>query len=211
MHHKINEAIRKLFSTKNNYWDMRYKFGGNSGSGSINDHREWKWKQIYLTIPEINDVIDVGCGDLSFWDDKFCKNYLGIDISKNYIGIDISKTIIERNKEIRKNWLFLNDNATFKYDIKADTVFCLDVLFHIMDDNDYFKIINNIMDYSNHWLVIYTWDKNPMTKENKLYQCYRRFPVEHVMDKFILVKHEKDTTDKYGAIYIFKRKTWEDY
>ena len=67
------------------YWNNRYELGGTSGPGSISINRDWKWKIIQKYCNDPNDIIDVGCGDLSFWDGKNCANYIGIDISESYI------------------------------------------------------------------------------------------------------------------------------
>lgn len=64
------------------YWETRYGRGGTSGSGSIGVGRTWKWKVIGEMIrshsPELlesddslSKIIDVGCGDLSFWDVEY--------------------------------------------------------------------------------------------------------------------------------------------
>lgn len=75
----------------NRYWEERYKSGGTSGRGSTGFIRIWKWWQIKRHTKRLNNVVDVGCGDLSFW-----KNQHAI----NYTGIDQSQTIIEKNKDL---------------------------------------------------------------------------------------------------------------
>ena len=76
----------------NEYWNERYASGGTSSTGSIGTSKKWKWRVIDCFIPKIDHVIDVGYGDLSFWE--------GRD-SKYYTGIDVSKTVIEENQKKR--------------------------------------------------------------------------------------------------------------
>jgi len=73
---------------EHNYWEERYLNGDNSGEGSRGKHRAWKWGILNKYIPEMTDVIDVGCGDLAFMEN--------IDVDK-YTGIDISQYIINKN------------------------------------------------------------------------------------------------------------------
>jgi hypothetical protein len=53
---------------KKEYWENRYASGGTSGCGSIGKLKEWEWKAITEYLPTPDHIIDVGCGDLSFWD-----------------------------------------------------------------------------------------------------------------------------------------------
>jgi hypothetical protein len=214
------------------YWEQRYKKGGTSGEGSIGEYRKWKWEIIDKYVKSIDGVIDVGCGDLSFWEGK--------DFPNHYTGIDISQTIIERNrKSMSPNLTFLCSPAEDYLNIGTATiVFCLDVLFHIMDDSIYEKILSNLTRYSNDWIFIFTWSKNPFSslqtrfsvaKNNLLqrkiksalghifdassdgrYQKYRRFDTYFsIFEKagFPLKAVERDEqVGKYGSMYVFKKK-----
>lgn len=143
------------------YWENRYQEGGTSGEGSIGDKREWKWKIISQYCSSINHVIDVGCGDNCFWEGKDCEHYT---------GIDISSTIIERNKQKRPKWNYIICPAEENLNISAPIVFCFDVLFHILDDEKYEKILRNLASYTEDKLFIYTWINNPFNNnETKKY------------------------------------------
>jgi 2-polyprenyl-3-methyl-5-hydroxy-6-metoxy-1,4-benzoquinol methylase len=88
-------------------------------------------------------VLDVGCGS-GFWINYFSK------FTNDITGIDISSNIIKRHKEK------FSDRFVFKQvDITRDDLLkvlkkkfyfinIIDVLFHIVNDNDYKKAINNI-------------------------------------------------------------------
>jgi hypothetical protein len=140
-----------------NFWDSRYARGGTSGLGSVGINREWKWGVITSVLPFIDQVIDVGCGDLSFWEGRSCPNY---------IGIDISETIINKNRVEKPEWTFFVSPADhFIQGINSKCVFCFVLLFHIMDTTDFIKILNNICNYSTDYVFIYTWMENPFTKQ----------------------------------------------
>lgn len=144
-----------------NYWESRYKLGSTSGIGSTGKVRDWKWRIIKNYLTQVDDVIDIGCGDLSFWDGKNCKHY---------VGVDISETILERNRKSRLNWNFILADASTPLQIRGRIVFCFDLLFHIIDDFSYNRIIENIATYTNEWLFVFTWRKNPFTSYRKILQ-----------------------------------------
>lgn len=206
---------------ESSYWDSRYRAGGTSGPGSIGSLREWKWSVLEKQGGPLQNVIDVGCGDLSFWDGRDCDHYT---------GIDISPTIQRRNKIARPYWKFATRSADQLIPgLEADTVLCLDMLFHIMDDSTYRKILENLCHYSTNQIFIYTWINNPFTTlRAKLravrlnhtlkplidsttdgkYQKYRDFltylPVFQ-NNGFLLIANEQTEINPYGAMFIFQK------
>ncbi|MCZ7355869.1 MAG: methyltransferase domain-containing protein [Candidatus Methanoperedens sp.] len=140
---------------KSNYWDKRYSSGGGSGEGSIGEYRDFKWEVITQYVPKIDNVLDIGCGDLSFWEGRDCEHYTGVDISPN---------IIEKNRKNKPHWNFMISNSEKKLNLKSDLGICNDVLFHIMDDAIFEKILNNLCEYSKKYIFIFTWNKNPFVK-----------------------------------------------
>lgn len=189
-----------------NYWDNWYTRGGNSGEGSRGYYRIWKWHCIkkYVDIHNCS-VIDVGCGDLDFWKERDCKHY---------IGIDVSPTKIKINQKKKPTWNFICSDASEYHTLPpADVVFCHDMLFHIMDDGTYNGILNNLTRYSDKFIFIYTWLVNPLEPrtDDSRYQKYRDFnlyiPIFETAG-FELVKMipSPKIIDKYGAMWIFKRK-----
>lgn len=185
------------------YWESRYSSGGNSGNGSIGALRDWKWNQISKHIGEVNDVIDMGCGDLEFMKHRH---------PVRYVGIDISKTIIERNESLHPEWKFHNVDAS---GLRANVVFCHDILFHIVDDGVYYAILNNLIQYAYNYISIYSGDRNPIPWWNlkakyygsNKYQKFRNFDMDVDMFEssgFQLISKTKTNLNRYGAMYIFK-------
>ncbi len=171
-------------------------------------HREWKWSILESTIPHIDNVIDVGCGDLAFMEGRHVENYT---------GIDISETIIEHNKQDHPEWNFICSSAdTFIPNLHGEVVFCHDILFHIIDDTMYNNILKNLTKYSDKYISIFTWDKNPISwykikpriYNSKKYQKYRNFDQDlnvFIDNGFSLKLKESSKTNKYGAMYIFEK------
>ena len=80
------------------WWERRYAEGRTSGKGSIGRGRAWKWSIIDEFTPEIPSLVDVGCGDLSFWEARFSKSYIGIDIAENIIEENRGKRLRQCGK-----------------------------------------------------------------------------------------------------------------
>ena len=200
----ITKYIYKFFGLfGNNYWNTRYMLGGTSGYTDYDSDKysNYMWSTIEKISGKQNDIIDVGCGDLILWKNRYCNKYL---------GIDISSIIINRNKKLRPNWSFITSSADAPLDIHAETVICMNTLYHIMDDNVYNKIIDNFISWSDKWLMIITWRKIPKVigETDDFYQKYRDFSIykERIINSgFTLVLEEPIPFDDYGCLWIFKR------
>src|SRR5437870_7971620 len=57
-------------SRRDMFWDSRYRRGGTSGPGSAGLERRWKWRLVHRYVGDPDQVLDVGCGDLGFWQDR---------------------------------------------------------------------------------------------------------------------------------------------
>jgi hypothetical protein len=184
------------------FWDKQYKKGRTSGEGSVGVFRTWKHEKIRKYTDLDSLIIDVGCGDLSFWYDKPPEKYIGIDISEN---------IIAKNRAKHPDHVFINEPAQKLIpNIKAPVVLCLDVLFHIMNDDTYVKILQNLCEYSTELIFIYTWLFNPFKNKTTdgRYQTYRN--LEDSWDLFFknnfgLAEASKSKYDKIGCMYVFRR------
>ena len=149
-----------MSSLEEQYWEQRYSSGGTSGKGSIGDDRAYRWRAIDKYIPYLRSVLDVGCGDLSFWEERDCKDYT---------GIDISKTIIERNRILRPDWEFICANAATRIEgLTKEVVFCFDIIYHIMDEKTYLNTLKNLCHYSTDYIFINTWINNPFSFKQKV-------------------------------------------
>jgi hypothetical protein len=193
-----------------NYWEERYSSGLGSATGPVKQYHEWKWQTIERIIGKPQDVLDVGCGDLLFWD--------GHDCSK-YSGLDISSTILEKDRISHPKWNFILASAADDLNVNAETVLCLDMLFHIMDDDTYLKIIQNLIKWTKKDLVIFTWISNPLRKKglfgksteiqtDEKYQKYRDFSKYEriiVESGFKLHAKERIPFNEFGALWFFQR------
>jgi ubiquinone/menaquinone biosynthesis C-methylase UbiE len=179
------------------YWNNRYH-KGSSGPGSFGAYRNWKWSVI-TTYVDPQDVIDVGCGDLLFWEGKNCTCY---------VGIDFSDYVIKKARALRPEWRFICRNASeFIEGLKAEVVLCIALLFHVMDKEEYLQILENLCRYSSKWIFINCWVKNPL-RSRKQHQIYRALEEDFGVffnHNFELVNVEV-CFDQINAMYVFRKE-----
>ena len=169
-----------------NYWENRYKTGGNSGSGSYNEDAKFKATVInnYIVKYGIKTISDFGCGD-------------GNQISllsgfALYHGYDISNFIIDKNT-VR----FANTGNMFFYkNIKdlpeSDLCMSLDVIYHLVGENDYEEYLTELFTKSKKYVLIYSTNRNSDANELS-YCCHHIFTdwVDKNCKNFELVDNEK--------------------
>ena len=129
-----------------------YKEGlwqGGSGDGSkIENVREYvDVLQKYIDKPEINTVIDLGCGDWQF--SKF------LDLSSVlYLGVDVVDSVIDSNIELysASNIDFISrDIITYELP-QVDLIICKDVLQHL-SNRDVISVLIKIIKSSKFALI----------------------------------------------------------
>jgi hypothetical protein len=167
----------------------------------------------------LSKVIDVGCGDLVFWSSKSLRlahtlswHTHGIILTEEYIGIDISDTVIMRNRRMSvKGWSFIASSShVLNRGLKAPVVFCIDLLFHIMDDMAFIDTLKNLCHYSEDLILIHTWMYKPFKNATSdgVYQKYR--PLEAYFGIFtgldFTLVEERPNPNGVGGLYVFKRK-----
>ncbi|MFD2203186.1 methyltransferase domain-containing protein [Shivajiella indica] len=147
---KIKRLKNKLFFNSGNYWNQRYKKGGNSGPGSYGKLAEFKGEVINSFIKEnnINNVVEFGCGD---------GNQLHLLLIQNYSGFDVSFEAIN----ICKNKFSEDPTKTFKHlsdyrAEKAELVLSLDVIFHLVEDNVFEKYMKQLFNAAEKKVIIYS-------------------------------------------------------
>lgn len=158
---KLHSCIYKQlgnfsFPGSKNYWERRYKKGGNSGGGSYKHLAEFKARILNTFVEEnrIEKVIEFGCGD---------GNQLKLAKYNAYIGLDVSQTAIsaciEKYKSDPGKSFFLYDSLLFidRHKIfQADLALSLDVIYHLVEDEIFEKYMKDLFASSERYVIIYS-------------------------------------------------------
>ena len=186
----------------NNYWENRYNSGGNSGLGSYGKYAEYKAKIIneYILKLEIKSISDFGSGD---------GNQISLlDGYETYCGYDISEYILNKCREIYKN----NSKIKFVNKInelpKSDMCLSLDVLYHIVDENEFKNYINHLFEKSMKYVLIFTSNHNRNDK-NSVSHIFHRKTVDYIIDNIkefklidTIITNSLDTSANF---YLYKK------
>lgn len=183
------------------YWEKRYKSGGNSGLGSYGPEADFKAKFINDVIieQEIKSVNDLGCGD---------SNQISLlcDIEFEYNGYDVSPTVLNRCREKFKNdkrFSFFDDISKLS---AKDLCLSLDVTYHIIEDNIYEDYMNNLFNLSNKFVLIYSVNSedNSSVEEHLKYRKFVNWVEENKPD-FQLISCSLFPGKFNVGFYLFKK------
>jgi SAM-dependent methyltransferase len=138
------------------YWEERYKTGGNSGAGSYGNLAAFKAEFInsFIQKHQVSRLLDFGCGD---------GNQAGFIEVEKYLGIDVSPSALQRCKDKfkgdpRRRFL-LYEQATFQKEVaafQADLAISMDVIFHLVENEVFVKYINELFGAATKHVIIYS-------------------------------------------------------
>jgi len=184
-----------IFFSSANYWEERYKNGGTSGYGSYGRLADFKAETInnFIIEKNIDEVIEFGCGD---------GNQLSKLKIKKYTGLDISETIINKCKEkfkndSRKHFIMLN--SFLEDPFHADLTLSLDVIYHLVEDEDFTNYINLLFDASEKYCIIYS-SNEPSNNDDSQHIKRRKFT-----DWIEINKKDWELIRKIENTYPFKK------
>ncbi len=155
---RIKIGLSRIFKINinyKNYWQKRYDEGGNSGAGSYGLLASFKTEVInsFLLGHQINSVIEFGCGDGQQIKDIKYQNYLGLDVAETSIDLCQKLFAVDKHKS------FIKYEPTSFYNhgfLQADLVVCLDVLYHIISEEEFLKTLNDIFSCARSYVILYT-------------------------------------------------------
>ena len=210
----FKKALKKIKKPPDNnrkfdykkYWQERYCTGETSGLGSYGLLAEYKAEIIndYIKNNDIKSVIEFGCGDGNQLKLMNYEKYWGLDVAKS--AIDICRSLFKNDDS--KSFMLYDPKYFYNNDfVKADLVVCLDVLYHITDEDEFQKTLHDIFSCSTKYIILYT-----------IIHEYESEPNSHIMYRDTMAylskipdfKVERILEQKYkevsSADFIFMRK-----
>ena len=190
-----SELRAERFNSKE-YWEQRYQDGGTSGSGSYNRLAVFKAEVIndFITENDVHSMIEWGCGD---------GNQLGMFQTIDYRGYDVSETAVEicnykyKNDPYKK--FFTYDGSILKIK-NADLAVSLDVIFYLVEDENYKNYMENLFSSSDKYICIYSSDFEQDSGLHELKRNFTKYVKQKFPDwelfKYIRNKYPYDENDK---------------
>jgi cyclopropane fatty-acyl-phospholipid synthase-like methyltransferase len=205
-----NIFFREKFKNSAQYWQDRYKKGGNSGTGSYNLLAEFKAEIIndFVKQQNIETVVEFGCGDGNQLKYYNFKKYLGYDVSEQ--SIKICKN--EFKNDSSKVFKLASDYAK----INSDLNLSIDVIYHLVEDDIYDKYMQMLFDDSSRFVIIYSSntdinpkDTCPHVLQRKFTDWIERNKPNYSLFKFIQNKYPYNGDEINSSIsdfYIYQKK-----
>ncbi|NRB56821.1 MAG: hypothetical protein HRU39_12720 [Salinicola sp.] len=206
------ETGRNAFNVKN-YWNERYKLGGNSGAGSYGRLAIFKAEVInsLLRQHDIKNLIEFGCGDgnqISLFDTNL--QYYGIDISEKSVSICRKKFTTDTNKK------FSTVDEFSRHPEIADATMSLDVIYHLVDDDLYHQYMKNLFMHARKLCIVYSANIEERTHDSHVRK--RNFTdwvktyandwllVETIPNKYPMIPGSNPNETSFADFYIFRKQ-----
>lgn len=138
------------FDGSENYWRRRYELGGDSGRGSEGRAANYKAAVLNSFVEEHQavSVIEHGCGDGRQLTLARYPSYLGLDVSLH--AIDRCRRTFASRPEMRF------ELASAYAGEVGDLAVSLDVIYHLVEDEVYFRYLDRLFQSALCYAVIYS-------------------------------------------------------
>ncbi|MBY8987034.1 MAG: class I SAM-dependent methyltransferase [Candidatus Lokiarchaeota archaeon] len=179
------------------YWDERYKTRG-SGAGSCGQILDFKFQEI-RGMPNVRSILDVGFGDLNT-----ILRVTSFFSTASYLGLDISTTALQKAKAKKLDDRFnfkLIENSIFSH--PSDLVLCLDVLYHITQDEDYENMLRSLKQSWKKHLFLTVYKDECVNQPVASHMKIRKF------DPTYFSKQYKKTLIPFGNKNIYLFQFWK--
>lgn len=188
----VKAAVKRLsrrsradrFAGSGEYWEQRYRSGGNSGAGSYNRLARFKadFLNRFVEDQRIRSVIEFGSGDGA---------QLSLARYPQYIGVDVSETVLRlarRRFAGDPSVRFLHVSEVTS-SLSADLALSLDVIYHLVEDEVFEAHIRQLFDSAKRFVIVYS--SNDQASWRSPHVRHREFTswVERNRPEFRLIEH----------------------
>lgn len=204
----FSSRSRSRFTSSADYWEQRYKKGGNSGVGSYGRLAVFKAHVIndFVAKNSITSVIEFGSGDGAQLDLARYPSYIGVDISPTII--DVARRKFSGNPSYR----FVHASELGPGDT-ADLALSLDVIYHLVEDEIFNTYMKQLFSSATRYVIIYSSDvelpgESPHVRQRKFttwvssnqknFQLVEKIPNPYPYS-------EEDSETSWADFYIFER------
>ncbi len=139
----------RAFKGSADYWESRYKAGGNSGAGSYNRLAEFKAEFLndFVATHSIITVVEFGSGDGA---------QLKLAKYPSYVGVDISPTAVEAGRAMFNDDSTKSFFATSEYKLPpSQLALSLDVIYHLVEDVQFDGYMRQLFASATDYVIVY--------------------------------------------------------
>lgn len=163
-------TLNSPFFSSSEYWESRYRKGGNSGNGSYGRLAQFKAGVVnkFINDHKVKSVIELGCGD---------GNQLSLLCIEKYIGVDASARIIQQCKSrfsSKNDWSFFTTDEFSSNTSNAEATLSLDVIFHLVEDEIFAKYMTTLFARACRYCLIYSSNDEKRT-DPPIHVRHRKF------------------------------------
>lgn len=198
------------FKNSADYWERRYRRGGNSGAGSYNQLAQFKadFLNDFVARNEVRTVIEFGSGDGA---------QLKLADYPSYVGVDVSRTAVAAARR-----LFADDptkailhSSDAPRDLNADLSLSLDVIYHLVEDAVFETYMRDLFDAGSRFVIIYSSnvdepDSNPHVRHRRFTDWVDRARPDFMLSERIRNPFPFDASDpdntSFADFYVFARR-----
>ena len=147
------EALRRRlqFHGSSNYWEERYRSGGNSGAGSYGRLAEFKAEVLneFVAREGIASVVELGCGDGAQLELARYPAYVGIDVAATSVALCRMRFSDDTAKRFYHASELPPDLGRF------DLALSLDVIYHLVEDAVFEAYMRQLFALGGRYVAIY--------------------------------------------------------
>lgn len=142
---------QEKFRSSPQYWERRYRAGGNSGAGSYNRLAEFKASFLnrFVEDHQIDSVVEYGCGDGAQLRLARYPSYTGVDISPK--AVEMCRTLF--SGDTSKRFLHLDAAAAGP---TGDLSLSLDVVYHLVEDAVFEAYMRRLFESARRFVIVYS-------------------------------------------------------
>jgi len=202
-----NIRTRKIDSSAD-YWEARYRDGGNSGAGSYGRLALFKARFLndFVRSENVQSVIEFGSGDGAQLELAEYPDYTGLDVSRTVL--DVAREKFRDRPDVR----FLH-TSEYSPDLKADLALSLDVIYHLVEDEVFDAYMQRLFDASVRFVIVYSSNDNrgfvaPHVRHRKFTKWASSFRPDFVLTKHLLNPYAEGSDDggetSFADFYVFE-------
>lgn len=138
------------FTNSADYWEDRYRAGGNSGAGSYNRLAAFKAEVLndFVIRHTVGSVIEFGVGDGA---------QLRLAKYPSYIGVDVSQTVVKATRAsfADDSSIEILHTSEVPVQYQADLSLSLDVIYHLVEDDTFDAYMRQLFASAAKYVVVY--------------------------------------------------------